>query len=174
LPDGSTEGFRGLKLLDDQGNLLRSADFFHGGVNADFSMFKLDDSHVMLCYTGDEAGQKAMSFTLVDANLQKLWTRRIYSLDDFISAGDGVADVHMDQDGNIVILGTAGDGTATPGSISLYKMDMSGNELWTSVHELNASGAMSGSITSSPAGYIVVTEGLRGNSFLIDKKRENN
>jgi gliding motility-associated-like protein len=169
LPDGSTEGFSGLKLIDGQGNLLGSADFFHGGANADFSMFKLDDNHVMLVYTGDEAGQKAMSFSLVNANLQKLWTRRIYTQNDFYSAGDGVADIHKDADGNIVILGTAGDGGPNPGSISLYKMDMSGNEMWTSVHQLKTSGAMSGSITSSPAGYIVVTEGYQGNSFLVNK-----
>jgi len=173
LPDGSTEGFSGLKLLDDQGNLLRSADFFHGPDNADFLMFKVDDSHVMLVYTGDEAGEQAMSFTLVDLNLQKLWTRRILTVGDFYSAGEGVADIHKDEDGNIVILGTLGDGTLTPGRFSLYKMDMSGNEIWTNIHDLTISGAMSGSITSSPAGYIVVTEGKQGYSFLIDKSTGN-
>jgi gliding motility-associated-like protein len=164
LPDGSQKMEAGLKLFDQHGNLLKSVAFSQG-----FNSYGVDDQHILL-FTYENFPAEAYSLTLVDENLDIVWTRKINVKEDLFSGATSIADVYMDEKKNLYILAIRHGLAPEKARTVVYKLDATGNEIWTSMHQIDASQVTTASISASPAGVIVVAESNLGYSFLYDNK----
>jgi gliding motility-associated-like protein len=159
----------GLKLLDEKGRLQKAVTVFNDTATQPFVTYQVDEHRVMLVSNVSSNGQQRYNFTLVDDNLQKIWSKTLNLQGGFYSGGSGIADIHKDAEGNFYILGTD-DGFFTTPKIAVIKMDPAGNIIWTKTVELKTSlFLLTASITSTPTSLIIVAEASNGISLQLDK-----
>ncbi|HTE22959.1 T9SS type B sorting domain-containing protein [Flavitalea sp.] len=162
LPNGALASIPGLKLLDAEGNFIKGVDFSRG-----FNTIAVDDQHILLVdFVGTDNN---FIQTLVDENLDIVWTRTIKGKDDMYYGVNSISDVYIDEDKNAYLVSTYPGYVTDNGKVVISKLDYAGNEIWTSVHEIDGPILARADITASPAGLIVVAEGELRYSFLYNK-----
>lgn len=166
-----TQLTQGLKLLDERGNPIKSVDVYDNDGTVPFTTFRVDESHVML--VSNKIG--TWNLTLVNDDLQKLWSKNIHPTDQFYSGGMGVSDIHKDREGNYYLVANSGNYLNNNNSVlHVYKMDGSGNDLWHRSYNLGARTLAMASSTSTASSLIIVCESGHGNvSVRIDKASGN-
>ena len=173
--DRITGGFakinHSLELLDESGQLLKSVKIISDSTTPLFDIYQMDDHQLMLVFNASVTEQ-AYNFTLLNDNLEKIWSKTVKTQGDFNSQGLGASDVHKDAEGNFYVISTQLGFTDKP-KIFIYKMDSLGNELWTKAYETSTGSFYQANITSTSSSIIIVITGSNIFSMELDKSSGN-
>lgn len=149
----------GLKLIDEGGNFIKGVDVYMKGVSTSFTTYQMDDKSVMLVHNSSITNTPAWTFTLVSDNLDILWTKSFESDDaSFYSGGGGIGDIHKDTEGNYYVVGTTMGYLVKP-TITVFKMDASGNTVWLKKYELDQGLLGTVSLASTASSVVAIIEG---------------
>lgn len=147
----------GLGLFDEKGNFIKGVTVFHDGVSVPIDLNKVDDQHVLLTGYSSVTGNPNYTFTLVDDNLQVIWTNAL----NYQNVGSSFAFAHVttDKEGNIYVYSNTGgyfDNTIT---VAVHKINAAGNSLWTKLFNVEAT-HLSGILgTTTNTSLVLVAEG---------------
>jgi gliding motility-associated-like protein len=147
----------GLGLFDENGNFVKGVTVFHDGVSVPIDLNKVDDQHVLLTGYSSVTGNPNYTFTLVDDNLQIVWTNAL----NYQNAGSSFAFAHVttDKEGNIYVYSNTGgyfDNTVT---VAVHKINAAGISIWTKLFNVEAT-HLSGILgTTTNTSLVLVAEG---------------
>jgi gliding motility-associated-like protein len=155
-----------LKLVDDRGGFLKAVNLTDSGKTIDFTMHRLNDRQVMIVSNNSFNTVSRFGITLVDENLNMVWSKTINSQFDFSTAGVGVGDVHKDAEGNFYLAGTKLGFGETP-KCTILKLDPNGNMLWSKTYQWPDGLFGMISITSTPSSVVAIIETSNENKTTI-------
>jgi gliding motility-associated-like protein len=163
-----------LKLIDDRGTFIKGVNLSDNGMALGFFMHHIDDRSVMLVSNVSAQNQTRYSFSLVNENLDLVWSKTYNTLNDFYSSGMGIGDVHKDQEGNYYVAGTTlgfGEGP----KCTILKLDASGNLVWNKTYQWpdGLFGVVSITSTASSVIAIIETSNTNKTTIRLDKTNGN-
>jgi gliding motility-associated-like protein len=170
-------GVEGVKVFDEKGHFVKGVKVFSDGVATSIYGSKMDEHHIMLQSYDGSTGKTIYTFTLIDDNLNVLWSKTVITHSSF-SAGGGLVfgDMYKDQEGNYYFLQSHVGFGASKGKVLVYKMDAAGNEVWLKAYELPSGingGPASMAITNTSL-VIIMAGGPGGStSICLDKQTGN-
>jgi gliding motility-associated-like protein len=152
---------KGIKVFDANGEFIKGVNVYSEGVSASFTTRKVDSDKVMLVTYSPLNGIPRFNFTLINTDLQVLWSKSIqtYQGYEFLSEGLGFADLHRDDEGNYYFLGTSPGYMNTKPGVIIYKMDPSGNPLWVKAWQMGDGTFGTAKIVSTKTSLILIIEG---------------
>ncbi|MCC6288617.1 MAG: gliding motility-associated C-terminal domain-containing protein [Chitinophagaceae bacterium] len=149
----------GLRLLDEAGNFIKGVDVYLRDVSASFGSFQMDDKSIMMVHNASTTNTSAWTLTLVSDNLDILWTKSFESDGaQFYFGGSGVGDIHKDAEGNYYIVGT-GLGYMEKPSVTVIKLDGSGNTVWLKKYALDKGWLGAVSVVSTASSVVAIIDG---------------
>jgi gliding motility-associated-like protein len=163
----------GVKLFDEKGVFIKGVNAYDNGLSAPIFSKQVDDQHVMVVYYSQVDTIPAFTFTLMDDNLQVVWTKSIKAFTDYYFFGSGTTSVlTSDKDGNYYFYGVMPGYFGKKAQIMTYKMDAAGNPLWLKFYELDAGTLIVATATVTNTALVMVLEGgPEGSvSLALDKK----
>ena len=167
-------GVNGVKLFDEKGNFVKGVKVFSDGAGASIYGSKMDEQTIMLQSYDGSTGKKIYTFTLIDDNLNMLWSKTVTTNLSFSAGGLTFGDMYKDQEGNYYFLQSGGGFFSTP-KVLVYKMDALGNEIWLKAYQLplGYSGPASMAITNTS--LVIIMEGISDatNTICLDKQTGN-
>lgn len=160
----------GLKLLDEKGTLLKAVNVYNSFSSQPFRPFQVDDRHIMLVSNASYSNMSRYNLTLVNDDLQPVWSKTFFTPNSFYAGGMGIGEVHKDAEGNYYIISCSSGFLLEKPKVYIYKLDAAGNDLWTKSYEINANVYLNTiSATSTTSGLIIVAEATNGVSLRLDK-----
>jgi gliding motility-associated-like protein len=164
----------GVKLFDEQGDFVKGLNVLWNGNTSVLLSKKVDQNHVLLITYGSINGVNSYGFTLIDDNLQLIWTKSyaLFTGFNFFNGGLINPSIATDSDGNYYMVGANGGFFNTEAKVFVFKMDANGNALWTKIHSIQNSIVSNVSSTTTNTSLVIVIEGfsqVASNSFRLDK-----
>jgi gliding motility-associated-like protein len=157
---GNDQVTYGLKLLDERGYVQKAVELYNDTTSISFNTFRVDDQRVMLVINASSGIEQQTNFTLVNDQLQIVWSKTFSTQSDFYSAGVGVSDIYEDAQGNFYAVGTKIGFLTDQPKIFIFKMDAFGNQIWLRGWNLNSSQSLGmAAITCSTNDIIVYSQG---------------
>jgi gliding motility-associated-like protein len=159
----------GMKILDEKGALLKAVSVYNNTSAQSFNTFALDSQYVAIVTNASVNNQARENVTIVDENLQQVWSKTFTNLSGWYASGMGIGDVHRDAEGNYYFVSSSTGFMEKPKAY-VFKVDAAGNDLWAKYYEIN-SNVFLGTIcaTTTPTSLILVVEGTNGISIRLDK-----
>jgi|GEM_PF-1718842 len=160
----------GVELYDRNGNFIKGVDVYHDGASEVPAGYQVDKQHVLLIDYTTRSGMPVYTFTMIDDNLQVLWTKST----DFNGAPLGSTLTYpfmtADDQGNLYLTGCS-PGFYTKAQVFVYKMDRNGNPLWYKTYAVDQGELIINAAICTRSSLIVINEGDRGGSvsLQIDK-----
>ncbi|MEO6355271.1 MAG: T9SS type B sorting domain-containing protein, partial [Ferruginibacter sp.] len=159
----------GIKSFDEKGNFIKGVSVYDRGLSAPIYSKQVDDQHLMIVYYSQSRADTipCFTFTLIDDNLQVIWSRSVKAFSDYYFFGAVFASsITIDKEGNFYFFG------ATPGyfeksKVIAYKMDATGNPLWLKLYEIDAHYVIETNATITNTSMIMVLEGGGNGSFSL-------
>jgi gliding motility-associated-like protein len=161
-----------LKLIDDRGTFIKGVNLSDNGRALGFTMHAIDDRSVMLVSNVSAQNESRYAFSLVNENLDLVWSKTYNTLNDFYSSGMGISDIHKDQEGNYYIAGTTlgfGEGPRC----TILKLDAAGNLVWNRTYQWPDGLFGVVSITSTASSLIAIIETSNANKTTIRLDKTN-
>ena len=158
----------GIKLFDEKGYFIKGVNVFCDGVTSGSLSRQVDDQHVMLINYVVKNGVPCFVFTLIDDDLQILWTKSVETFIDysFYSGGPGMGDLVKDAEGNYYFVANSLGFNERP-KVLAYKMDAAGNPLWLKVYDLERGLFLTCNATTTNTSLVVIIEGDRQGSVSV-------
>ncbi len=161
----------GVKLLDEKGKFIKGVNVFSNGVSAPVFSRQVDDRRVMLIYNSIVGGIPCFTFTLIDDDLQIIWTKSIKTYANYNFFGAGYSStIVTDKEGNFYFYGNTG-GIFEKAKILVYKMDSNGDPLWLKTYDLEAELLIFSNAAITNTALVMILEGSQYGSvsLSIDK-----
>ena len=169
---GSNIATSTLKLMDDRGSMIKAVNLTDGTRAVDFTMHKLDDRQVMIVSNNSLSNESLIGLTLVDDNLNMIWSRTLSSQYDFYSLGAGISDIHQDEEGNFYLAGTKMGFMETP-KCTIVKLDANGNLLWNRTYEWPDGLFGMVAIASTPTSIVAIIETSNNNKTTLRLRKSD-
>lgn len=147
----------GLALYEENGSFIKGITVFHGNNSVPMEIKKVDDQHVLLMGYSSVAGNPNYTFTLVNDNLQIIWSRSLNVTTGSTIFANGL--VTTDKDGNIYVFSQSGGYFENTVKVGVHKMDAAGNSMWTKLYDVQATHLLGILATTTNTSLILVAEG---------------
>lgn len=173
---GATQAGNSIKLLDEKGNYVKGVIPMADGAPVGSNINKLTDSTIMVASFMSKNNIPRYCFTLMTDDLDIVWSRSFstYTGFEFTSTTVGPVYVHRDEKGDYYAAATS-LGFMEPPKLLVFKLDASGNFVWTKAYSCNANLTFGPcAVTSTPTSLIIVIEASqKGVSVRVDKTSGN-
>jgi len=147
----------GIQVYNAKGDFIKGVDVYYDNSSASPSSFQIDKKNVLLLNYTSKNGVPTYSFTLVDDNLQNIWTKTVNF--NGISFGSNLpGNVVTDTEGNLYFIGCSLGFQEKP-KVLVYKMDKNGNGLWFKQYEIEKGNFLISSAVATKTSLIIVNEG---------------
>lgn len=161
----------GLKRFDEKGNFINGVNLPpNTQSNISFSR-RINDQRIMFVFNSTVDNLLALTFTLVDDNMQIIWTKTVkttYQGWEYNTSSYS-PDLVVDAEGNFYYVANNLGFTETR-KVLVYKMDANGDPLWLKINDVPGGNFYSSSATCTNTGLVVVIQGTpRSASVRLDK-----
>lgn len=160
----------GVKLFNEKGYFVKGVNVFLDNATAPVLSRQIDDKHIMLILYSTSNGIPCYTFTLIDDNLQILWSKTVKTFAGFnYNSSLLMGDLTSDSEGNFYFVGN-NLGFGETRKVLAYKMDANGNPLWLKIYDVEGNLFLTCSATTTNSSLVIVIEGSpRSASVRIDK-----
>lgn len=166
----------GIKLFDEKGNFVKGVKVFSDGVATDIYANKMDEHHFMMQSYDGNTGKSIYTFTLMDDNLNALWSKTVITNSGFSSSGGlTFGDMYKDQEGNYYFVQSNGGWLFSTGKVLVFKMDASGNDIWLKAYSLPTGNGGPAAMAITNTSLVIIMEGISdaSNTICLDKQTGN-
>ena len=162
----------GLKRFDEKGNFINGVNM-PPNTQTNISFIKrINDQRIMLVTNSQIGSFAALTFTLIDDDMQIIWTKTVktFYLGGEYNGSSYSPDLTTDAEGNFYfVANNLGFGAVTR-KVLVYKMDANGNPVWVKLNEVAGGSFYTSNITCTNTSVIVVAQGTpRSASVRLDK-----
>ncbi len=162
----------GMELYDSKGNFMRGVTIFHDSISSAAGSMQYDKQHVVLVDYANPNGIPTYTLTMVDDNLQILWSKTANFGTNSLSASLTYPQVIRDDDGNLYII-SCDYGFMQKSNVFVYKMDANGNGIWFKKYPIDQGNFFICSGVCTKTSLIIVNEGGPGGSVSVRIDKNN-
>ncbi len=147
----------GVQLYNAKGDFIKGSDVYCDSSSSSPSSYQIDKQHVMLLNYTSQKGVPTYTFTLINDNLQILWTKTV-NFNGYSFGNNTAGTLVADAEGNFYLVGSTLGFMEKP-KVLVYKMDKNGNGLWFKYYEIEKGNFLLSSAVTTKTSLIIVSEG---------------
>lgn len=157
----------GIKLFDERGHFIKGVKVFVNGVTTNILTKKMDDHSIMLVAYTTKDGIPYFTLTLVNDNLEIIWTKSVKTYVAYEFMSDGFSDVVKDEEGNYYMVASGGGIWYDKPKVQVYKIDSNGNQAWLKTYALDRGNISISSAVTTKTSLIMICEGWNEGSVTV-------
>lgn len=159
-----------LKRFDEKGNFMNAVKLLPGANGSIYLSRRVNDQHIIFVTATTVNNLLALTFTLVNDNLQIVWTKTVgtsYQGWEF-NFSSYAFDIITDAQGNIYMVAN-NLGFNETRKVLIYKMNAAGDQQWLKIYDVPGGIFGGTSATCTNTSLVAVTEGNpRSSSIRVD------
>jgi gliding motility-associated-like protein len=148
-----------VKTFDERGSYIKGLSLKESGKPAIFDASKTTDTTAVLTSYSIRNGTVHYSFTLIDDNLNIIWTKTINTNTPHeFGMSTQLSSIHVDAEGNYYFTECRYGVLGTP-KVLIYKMDSFGNPVWAKSYTLNGRLFYTAALTTTLNSVLIFIDG---------------